>query len=167
MIPLLYRIRRRKRSLSHNATNFAHFQLARKHYGRGCKPRPAQRGCKPRPAQARRKHYGGVANWADENVANALKKLIPFLFPSFYNQLIFLIKKICGTKTGSQSASLFVTFSSAQLQTPSGAKGLQTPSGARKKETLRTGLQTPSGARSSARIYKSEPSELFTLNFSL
>ncbi len=52
--------------------------------------------------------------WADENVANALKKLIPFLFPSFYNQLIFLIKKICGTKTGSQSASLFVTFSSAQ-----------------------------------------------------
>ncbi len=36
------------------------------------------------------------------------------MFPSFYNQLIFLIKKICGTKTGSQSASLFVTFSSAQ-----------------------------------------------------
>jgi len=38
------------------------------------------------------------------------------LFLSFYNQLIFLIKKICGTKTGSQSASLFVTFSSAQAQ---------------------------------------------------
>ncbi|QTA86571.1 Uncharacterized protein dnm_025950 [Desulfonema magnum] len=27
--------------------------------------------------------------WGDENVSKALKKLIPFLFPSFFNCLIF------------------------------------------------------------------------------
>ncbi|QTA84542.1 Uncharacterized protein dnm_005390 [Desulfonema magnum] len=27
--------------------------------------------------------------WGDENVSKALKKLIPFLFPAFFNCLIF------------------------------------------------------------------------------
>ncbi len=31
----------------------------------------------------------GVCNWGDENVADTLKKLIPFLFRAFCNQLIF------------------------------------------------------------------------------
>ena len=53
-------------------------------------------------------------HWGDESVVDALKKLIPFLFRSFCNRLIFKLKKIGGTKTGSQLATLFVTFSSAQ-----------------------------------------------------
>jgi len=54
--------------------------------------------------------------WGDEYVADALKKLIPFLFRSFCNRLIFKLKKIGGTKTGSQLATLSATFSSAQAQ---------------------------------------------------
>ncbi len=53
--------------------------------------------------------------WGDESVVDALRKLIPLLFRSFYNRLIFKLKKIGGTKTGSQLATLFVTFSSAQV----------------------------------------------------
>ncbi len=51
--------------------------------------------------------------WGDEYVVDALKKLIPFLFRSFCNLLIFKLKKIGGTKTGSQLATLSVIFSSA------------------------------------------------------
>ncbi|RLC02135.1 MAG: hypothetical protein DRI57_30355, partial [Deltaproteobacteria bacterium] len=47
-------------------------------------------------------------------------KLIPFLFRSFCNWLIFKLKKIGGTKTGSQLATLFVTFSSAQPEPAEG-----------------------------------------------
>ena len=61
----------------------------------------------------------GVCNWGDEYVVDALRKLIPFLFRSFYNWLIFKLKKIDGIKTGSELASLSVTFSSAQFATPS------------------------------------------------
>ncbi len=53
--------------------------------------------------------------WGDESVVDALKKLIPFLFRSFCNRLIFKLKKIGGTKTGSQLATLSVIFSSAQV----------------------------------------------------
>ncbi|QTA90947.1 Uncharacterized protein dnm_070110 [Desulfonema magnum] len=31
--------------------------------------------------------------WGDENIANALKRLIPFLFPVFYHYPIFNQKK--------------------------------------------------------------------------
>jgi len=83
------------------------------------------RGYKPRPAEVRQKKLllsDGVTNWGDESVADALKKLIPFLFRPFCNRLIFKLKKIGETKTGSQLATLSATFSSAQLQTPSGRK---------------------------------------------
>ena len=53
--------------------------------------------------------------WGDESVVDALRKLIPFLFRSFCNRLIFKLKKIGGTKTGSQLATLSVIFSSAQI----------------------------------------------------
>ncbi len=53
--------------------------------------------------------------WGDESVTDALKKLIPFLFPLFCNLLIFKSKKIGGTKAGSQLETLSATFSSAQL----------------------------------------------------
>ena len=43
--------------------------------------------------------------WGDESVVDAPKKLIPFLFRSFCNRLIFKLKKIGGTKTGSQLAT--------------------------------------------------------------
>ena len=55
-----------------------------------------------------------ASTWGDEYVVDALKKLIPFLFRSFCNLLIFKSKKIGGTKTGSQLATLSVIFSSAQ-----------------------------------------------------
>ncbi len=55
-----------------------------------------------------------VSIWGDESVVDALRKLIPFLFRLFCNRLIFKLKKIGETKTGSQLATLFVTFSSAQ-----------------------------------------------------
>ncbi|RLC21281.1 MAG: hypothetical protein DRI57_02730 [Deltaproteobacteria bacterium] len=58
----------------------------------------------------------GASAWGDESVADALKKLIPFLFRPFCNRLIFKSKKIGGTKTGSQLATLSATFSSAQHQ---------------------------------------------------
>ncbi len=54
--------------------------------------------------------------WGDEYVVDAPRKLIPFLFRSFYNWLIFKLKKIGGIKTGSELASLSVTFSSAQVK---------------------------------------------------
>ena len=57
-----------------------------------------------------------ASTWGDEYVVDALKKLIPFLFRSFCNLLIFKLKKIGGTKTGSQLATLSVIFSSAHLQ---------------------------------------------------
>ena len=56
-----------------------------------------------------------VSIWGDESVVDALRKLIPFLFRSFCNRLIFKLKKIGGTKTGSQLATLSVIFSSAQI----------------------------------------------------
>jgi len=55
-----------------------------------------------------------VITWGDEYVGGALRKLILFLFRSFYNRLIFKLKKTGGIKTGSQLVTLTVTFSSAQ-----------------------------------------------------
>jgi len=63
------------------------------------------------------KHIWPGTYWGDESVVDALKKLIPFLFRLFCNRLIFKLKKLGGTKTGSQLATLFVTFSSAQVLT--------------------------------------------------
>jgi len=39
--------------------------------------------------------------WGDENVADALEKLIPFLLLAFHKPLIFKSEKISGIKTGS------------------------------------------------------------------
>ncbi len=50
----------------------------------------------------------GVIYKGDEYVVGTLKKLIPFLFRSFYNLLIFKLKKIGGIKMGSQLATLYV-----------------------------------------------------------
>jgi len=66
--------------------------------------------------QTSAKKLSGVQAWGDEYVVDALRKLIPFLFRSFYNWLIFKLKKIDGIKTGSELASLSVTFSSAQCK---------------------------------------------------
>ncbi|QTA86822.1 Uncharacterized protein dnm_028460 [Desulfonema magnum] len=40
-------------------------------------------------AETSRRRSDRVLTWGDENVYKALKKLIPFLFPAFFNFLIF------------------------------------------------------------------------------